>query len=73
MGSITHVVTGQKKEAAAKGGEFSGGSVLNRYEYDAWGNLTVCKEAVENRFKFNGQQYAPSPNSIICVQGTTIL
>lgn len=43
MGSITHVVTGE--------------DILNRYEYDAWGNLTLCEEKVENRFKFNGQQY----------------
>ena len=43
MGSITHVAEGK--------------DVLNRYDYDAWGNLTLCEEAVENRFKFNGQQY----------------
>lgn len=40
MVSITHVV----EDAGIK----------NRYEYDAWGNLTVCEEQVENRFKFNG-------------------
>lgn len=45
MGSITHV-TGEE-------------SVLNRYEYDAWGNPVVCEETAENRFKFNGQQYDP--------------
>ena len=33
--------------------------ILNRYEYDAWGNLTTCEEKVPNRFKFNGQQYDP--------------
>ncbi len=33
--------------------------VLNHYEYDVWGNLTVCEETVENRFKYNGQQFAP--------------
>ncbi|MDE5823609.1 MAG: hypothetical protein K2H91_02845, partial [Lachnospiraceae bacterium] len=33
--------------------------VLNHYEYDAWGNTTVCEETVENRFRFNGQQYDP--------------
>ena len=36
-----------------------GKDVLNRYEYDPWGNLTLCEETVENRFKFNGQQYDP--------------
>ncbi len=45
LGSITHVVAGK--------------DILNRYEYDAWGNLTRCEETVENRFKFNGQQYDP--------------
>ena len=45
MGSITHVAEGK--------------DVLNRYEYDAWGNLTLSEETVENRFKFNGQQYDP--------------
>ena len=58
MGSITHVVTGQGEESA-ESGEFHGSKVLNHYEYDAWGNLTVCEETVENRFKFNGQQYDP--------------
>ena len=46
MSSITHVV-GENEE------------ILNHYEYDAWGNLTVCEEKVHNRFKFNGQQYDP--------------
>ena len=43
MSSITHVAEGTQ--------------VLNHYEYDAWGNLTACEEKVQNRFKFNGQQY----------------
>ncbi|MDE7431314.1 MAG: RHS repeat-associated core domain-containing protein, partial [Lachnospiraceae bacterium] len=47
MSSITHVVDGENEE------------ILNRYEYDAWGNLTTCEEKVQNRFKFNGQQYDP--------------
>ncbi len=45
MGSITHVV--EKDQ------------VRNHYEYDAWGNATTCEEIVENRFRFNGQQYDP--------------
>ncbi len=45
MGSITHVT--------------AGADVLNRYEYDAWGNAEVCEEQVANRFRFNGQQYDP--------------
>ena len=43
MGSITHVV--EKDQ------------VRNRYAYDVWGNATTCEEIVENRFRFNGQQY----------------
>ena len=45
MSSITHIVGGEQ--------------ILNHYEYDAWGNTTVCEERVENRFRFNGQQYDP--------------
>ena len=45
MGSITHVTVGN--------------DILNRYEYDAWGNAEVCEEQVTNRFRFNGQQYDP--------------
>ncbi|MDE7200705.1 MAG: RHS repeat-associated core domain-containing protein [Lachnospiraceae bacterium] len=47
MSSITHVVDSEA------------GEILNRYEYDAWGNLTTCEEIVHNRFKFNGQQLDP--------------
>ena len=43
MGSITHVTGGEE--------------VLNRYSYDAWGNITEKEEAVENRFRFVGEQY----------------
>ena len=46
MGSITHIVD-------------EAGKVLNRYEYDAWGNITAQEEAVPNRFKFTGQQLDP--------------
>lgn len=45
LGSITYVTDGSK--------------VLNRYEYDAWGNETAGGEQVENRFKYSGQQYDP--------------
>ena len=63
MGSITHVVAALGKEAAVAGqdnqsvesGEVPENNILNRYEYDAWGNLTVCEETV----RFNGQQYDP--------------
>ena len=46
MGSTTHVVN-------------EVGAVQNRYEYDAWGNITAQEEAVLNRFKFTGQQFDP--------------
>lgn len=45
LGSITHIVDARE--------------VLNRYEYDVWGNLAVCEEKVPNRFLFTGQQYDP--------------
>ena len=58
MGSITHVTAGVAKEGGNEE-ETPAGSILNHYEYDAWGNPTVCEETVENRFRFNGQQYDP--------------
>ena len=67
MGSITHVVTGEDKESREEPGQNpktastsnTTGNSLNRYEYDAWGNLALYEETVENRFKFNGQRYDP--------------
>ena len=44
MGSITHVTDEE-------------GNILNRYEYDAWGNLTAEEEQVSNRFKYTGEQF----------------
>ena len=44
MGSITHLTDAD-------------GKVLNRYGYDAWGNLTACEEQVENRFRYTGEQF----------------
>ena len=44
MGSITHVTDEE-------------GNILNRYEYDAWGNLTAEEEQVPNRFKYTGEQF----------------
>ena len=46
MGSTTHIVD-------------DAGAVQNRYEYDAWGNLTAQEEAIPNRFKYTGQQLDP--------------
>ena len=46
MGSATHIVD-------------KAGNVQNRYEYDAWGNITVQEETVPNRFKYTGQQLDP--------------
>ena len=45
MGSITHVVEEDQ--------------VRNHCAYDVWGNATTCEETIENRFRFNGQQYDP--------------
>ena len=46
MGSTTHIVD-------------ENGKVQNRYEYDAWGNITAQEEAIPNRFKYTGQQLDP--------------
>ena len=46
MGSITHVVDEE-------------GNVLNRYEYDAFGDFTVKEETIQNRFGYTGEQYDP--------------
>ena len=46
MGSATHIVD-------------EAGSVQNRYEYDAWGNITAQEEQVPNRFTYYGQQIDP--------------
>ena len=35
------------------------GNILNRYEYDAFGNFTLKEETIENRFAFTGEQYDP--------------
>ena len=46
MGSITHITDDE-------------GNILNRYEYDAFGNFTLKEETIENRFGFTGEQYDP--------------
>lgn len=46
IGSITHITDVD-------------GQVLNRYEYDVWGNIVEQSETVHNRFKYTGQQYDP--------------
>ena len=46
LGSITHLLD-------------ESGDILNRYEYDAWGNLVECEERAANRFAFAGEQLDP--------------
>ena len=31
--------------------------VCNKYDYDAWGNLTTCEEIIQNRYLYTGQQF----------------
>ena len=31
--------------------------ICNRYDYDAWGNLTTCEEIISNRYLYTGQQF----------------
>ena len=33
------------------------GAVVNRYRYDAFGNIIEARERVHNRFKYAGEQY----------------
>ena len=64
-GSVPHVVgededdsvSSSKLQPQIDGGSASKYQVLNRYEYDAFGNYTVCEEKVANRFGYTGQQY----------------
>ena len=37
------VLDGQDNQPT-ESGETPENSILNRYEYDAWGNLTICEE-----------------------------
>ena len=49
LGSITHITD-------------EDGEILNRYEYDVYGNFTHKEETIENRFGFTGEQYDPVTN-----------
>ena len=31
--------------------------ICNKYDYDAWGNLTTCEEIIPNRYLYTGQQF----------------
>ena len=31
--------------------------ICNKYDYDAWGNLTTCEEIIPNRYLYIGQQF----------------
>ena len=31
--------------------------ICNKYDYDAWGNLTTCEEIISNRYLYTGQQF----------------
>ncbi len=45
MGSITHIA--------------QAGHILNKYEYDAWGEIVEQTETIHNRFKYTGEQLDP--------------
>ena len=62
MGSVTHVVDADGIVLNRYEYDAWGNTnlcVLNRYEYDAWGNTNLCEEKVPSRFKFTGQQLDP--------------
>ena len=54
IGSVTHVVDAD-------------GIVLNRYEYDAWGNTNLCEEKVPTVSSSPASSLTRSPSSITCV------
>lgn len=58
QGSITHILEGENKcgeDISPK----EKPQVLNRYTYDAFGNVMDCEETVHNRFRFLGEQQDP--------------
>ncbi len=53
------MINGEEKESGELPQEDVQSRVLNHYEYDAFGNTIRCEEQVENRFRYQGEQYDP--------------
>ena len=59
QGSVSHIIRGGDKESGVSEQGREQDRILNQYEYDAFGNTISCKEQVENRFRYTGEQYDP--------------
>ena len=59
QGSVSHIIRGEDKESGVSEQGREQDRILNHYEYDAFGNTISCKEQVENRFRYMGEQYDP--------------
>ena len=63
QGSVSHIIRGEDKESGVseqgREQDREQDRILNHYEYDAFGNTISCKEQVENRFRYQGEQYDP--------------
>ena len=59
QGSVSHIIRGEDKESGVSAQGREQDRILNHYEYDAFGNTISCKEQVENRFRYQGEQYDP--------------
>jgi len=56
---VSHIIRGEDKESGVSEQGREQDRILNQYEYDAFGNTISCKEQVENRFRYQGEQYDP--------------
>ena len=54
-----NIIRGEDKESGVSEQDREQDRILNHYEYDAFGNTISCKEQVENRFRYQGEQYDP--------------
>ena len=59
QGSVSHIIRDEDKESGVSVQGREQDRILNQYEYDAFGNTISCKEQVENRFRYMGEQYDP--------------
>ena len=59
QGSVSHIIRDEDKESGVSAQGREQDRILNQYEYDAFGNTISCKEQVENRFRYKGEQYDP--------------
>ena len=59
QGSVSHIIRDEDKESGVSAQGREQDRILNQYEYDAFGNTISCKEQVENRFRYQGEQYDP--------------